>query len=251
MIAPHNLPDHYAEWNDRLGAPFGGMFAWQTNNRSREFEYPWAYHQIREAGERLRIVEIGGGLSGLQFALAREGHSVINVDPGLQAKGRGFALDADRHDALCEQYDAPVRLASTTIAEAGIEDRSVDVLLSVSTIEHFADQDLHELAGEIPRVLNSSGIVILTIDLFLDVAPFVRAERNSYGRNINVPELLDRSGLELAKGRPEELHGSAEFDPETVQTNSGAYFIGSYPALIQCVVARRKPGSHEFFRPSL
>src|SRR5947208_2112443 len=101
MLAPSTLPVQFAEWNRREGSPFGrasrrdrilgrlvggvrrrGAFAWQGNSTTRHFEFPWAYEQVTSQGRELDILEIGGGLSGLQFVLAREGHHVRNLDPG-------------------------------------------------------------------------------------------------------------------------------------------------------------------------
>src|SRR3954451_17219804 len=116
MIARRELPPSYREFNGRWHAPWGapvgrrarllgtksrtgmrhrGPFAWQPNNTTREFEFPWAYEQITSLGAGLTVLEIGGGMSGLQFVLARDGHRVINVDPGLKARGRGWEVDAD------------------------------------------------------------------------------------------------------------------------------------------------------------
>src|SRR5690349_5810000 len=111
MIARRQLPVEFAAWNREQGAPFGrstflprrlvealpergrahlqGPFSFQSNNTTRAFEYPWA---LAAAGVKSgqRVLEIGGGLSGFQFALDRLGSHVVNVDPGLEAAGRGW-----------------------------------------------------------------------------------------------------------------------------------------------------------------
>src|SRR5687768_15941498 len=127
MLAPRALPQDFAEWNRTWRAPDGrtlavpwrfrrskftiryrGPFAWQPNSSTRAFEYPWAFHQISNHGRNLNIVEIGGGLSGLQFVLARDGHRVTNVDPGLAAKGKGWRLDPGFHRHLGDSFGANV-----------------------------------------------------------------------------------------------------------------------------------------------
>jgi SAM-dependent methyltransferase len=255
MIAPRALPPEFEAWNRRWKAPTGGRPSWlfrrnrigwlqsgpfalQGNNTTRAFEYPWAYQEIGALGASLDIVEIGGGLSGLQFVLAREGHRVTNVDPGLKAEGRGWELDEAAHRYLSKIFKAPVRLVPTTIDRAQVPDASVDVVLSVSVLEHLAPAELDSLASEIPRILRPSGRAIFTADLFLDVSPFCEREGNAFGRNIDVRAFLAAARLELTKGERAELSGFAEFEPRKILSNLSRYMIGvNYPALAQCLVA--------------
>jgi SAM-dependent methyltransferase len=126
---------------------------------------------------------------------------------------------------------------AATLGEAGLEDDSADVLLSVSAIEHFAPADLAELGEHARRILKPGGIAVLTIDLFLDLAPFTDAASNRYGTNVDVSSLLESCGLRLVEGRPEELHGFPTFDPGSIQSDLGRLFVGTYPSLAQCIVA--------------
>lgn len=269
MLATRELPPSFREWNRRWHAPFGrrlgrnrlderalstralralesrttpgiracGPFAWQWNSSIREFEYPWAFERVEARGRSLTVVEIGGGMSGLQWVLARRGHLVVNVDPGLAARGRGWELSAERHARVSRALRAPVELVPATLGAAGLQDGFADVLLSVSAIEHFAPEDLDELAAHARRVLKPDGVAILTVDLFLDLAPFTAAERNRYGTNIDVRDLLDRCSLSLVDGRPEEIFGFAAFDHRAVQGDLGRLLVGTYPGLAQCIVA--------------
>jgi hypothetical protein len=93
------------------------------------------------------------------------------------------------------------------------------------------------VAAGIRRLLKPGGLAVLTIDLFLDVAPFTSATLNKYGRNIDVRAFLESSCLTLSSGVREELCGFPEFDPDRIQRNLNAYFMGSYPGLVQCLVA--------------
>ena len=77
-----------------------GPFAWQSNNSIRKFEYPWAYHTIRRQGSHLRVLEVGGGLSGLQFVLAAEGDEVINLDPDSLERWLELRWDLHRRCAV-------------------------------------------------------------------------------------------------------------------------------------------------------
>jgi SAM-dependent methyltransferase len=259
MLARRQIPERYLAFNGAWGAPLGrpalrrsrwlgersrfgirerGPFAWQPNNTTRAFEFPWAHETVTALGGAQTVAEIGGGMSGLQFVLAKAGHRVLNVDPGLEARGRGWELNASFHRRLQEVFEAPVDLRAATIAEAGIPDSSVDVLLSVSTIEHFSREDLDELIGHARRVLRPGGRAVLTIDLFLDLVPFTRQERNEWGTNVDIRALLEAAGLELESGEPEELYGFESFDPESVQSRLTELLTGSYASLVQCIVAR-------------
>ncbi len=257
MLARRNFPPAYHAWNHQWHAPYGrqsrlnsllgtaalaarwrGPFAWQPNNDTRAFEYPWVHEQIAARGKALRILEIGGGLSGLQFVLAREGHHVVNVDPGLEAKGKGWALDSDVHARLARTYRAPVTLVPTTIDRATLEPASFDVILSVSALEHFATQDLNAFADAVPRLLRPSGAVILTVDLFVDLAPFSTRPANTFGTNLDLQALLNRAGLRLTHGDPAELHGFPGFDARAILGRLPEYLLGTgHPSLTQCVVA--------------
>ncbi|HZS59686.1 MAG TPA: class I SAM-dependent methyltransferase [Gemmatimonadaceae bacterium] len=260
MIAPRQMPKDFHLWNERHRAPYGrrnrfsnllgvryrGPFAFQANNGTRVYEYPWAYsainaHRAARGGRPMTIVELGGSLAGFQWVLAREGHRVINVDPGLNARGVGWDVSADRHRELSRAFGAPVELRPTTLATADLPNDSADVLLAISTLEHFADADLAEFAAHAARIIKPDGIVVLTIDLFLDLAPFSDIERHQYGTNVDVYRLLRDAKLELAHGNPKELHGYPEFTAERVMAGLAEYLVGQpYPALAQCLIARRR-----------
>jgi hypothetical protein len=203
------------------------------------FEYPWAYTQLVSRLQRGTIVEVGGSLSGLQFVLAKRGFDMINVDPGLQARGKGWFVTPESHEYLGRVFGAPVRLMPVTLDQAPLADESVDALLSISTLEHFVPQDLSLAARTISRILKPNGWAILTIDLFLDVAPFAAATTNKWGTNIDVKAFLDEAGLQLVEGDRHQLHGYPEFSPDEISRRRADFIAGTYPALAQCVVARK------------
>jgi SAM-dependent methyltransferase len=261
MIARAPLPSRYAEWNRKHHAPWGrrgrsvllralgprngaairylGPYCWQPNTDVRRFEYPWAFEQIESLGRGLTVADIGAGLAGFQFTLAAGGYEVHAVDPGMRAKGKGWDLDPAFHQFLSRTYRAPVTLHPTTLDDAGISDASTDVVLSISTIEHFTGGDLDEFVRQTKRILRPGGHVVFTIDLFLDVQPFGDTASNRYGTNVDIADLLQRLGAELVVGERSQLHGFPEFDPEAVRADLDKLMIGKeVPALAQCVVAR-------------
>ena len=260
MIGLNELLPGYAAWNAKWGAPNGrtqyrhlpfrrtalvtrmvGPFGWQWNSSTRRFEYPWAYEQITRHGQGLVVVDVGGSVSGLQFVLAAEGHRVSVVDPALAATGKGWPLDRVRHNQLSRLYKAPITVVEHTIQDAKLPDHSADVVLSVSAIEHFSADDVRGFGREVARSLKPDGIVVLTIDLFIDLVPFTRKSRNGWGTNCNIAALLDDAGLRLRTGKSDELYGFPDFDPVTVLERLPTYELNPHgPCVAQCLVAVRK-----------
>jgi SAM-dependent methyltransferase len=271
VLAPRDLPAQFEAWNrqqklDRSLGTFGvtlrragidralalqpgvarrcGPFLWQSNNLTRLFEYPWAYHTVAALDRKLRIVEIGGALSGMQWVLARDGHEVINIDPGLSAAGKGWNVDPRLHRRLSRAFGGKVSLRLTTIGDADIPDDSVDVLLSISTLEHLTREEIAEFCRHASRVMRSDGLAVITVDLYLDLTPFTGERSNAYGRNVDVRGLLDDAGLELMVGEPSELLGFPGFKPDVIRANADKYLRGPWPAFAQCLAAR--PGRTAF-----
>jgi SAM-dependent methyltransferase len=216
----------------------GGPFALQGNNDTRTVEYPWAF-AATPLGPGLDVVEIGGALSGFQFALAKAGCRVVNVDPGDDDEYWGLSLPMNRQTMgrLNRVFRTDVDLRVTTIQSAGLGDASADRVFSISVVEHFPEQELAALAREIHRVLRPGGMCVLTIDLFLDLDPFTSKQSNEYGRNTNVRELVEATGLELIVGDRAELVGYDEFDAQSILMNLSEYYIGSgYPVCAQALV---------------
>lgn len=256
MIGRRQLPAHWEAWNRRWGAPYGkrtrhfvrsqgarfrapqvvGPFGFQPDNSiTRRFEYPWAFHAV-PLRRGMRAVEIGGSLAGLQFVLAGEGVKVINVDPGERA-AHGWPVNDRSISRLNKAFDTDVELRNCYIEEAGLEDGSVDLVYSISTIEHIPLELLPSILAEVNRVLVPGGHFVLTVDLFLDLEPFSYATENITGRNVDVRWLVETSGLELEQGERAELYGYPEFDPKRIMGNLFSYEYGHYyPSLAQALV---------------
>jgi SAM-dependent methyltransferase len=255
MLARRELPSRFREWNEKWGAPFGhgradaralpgnrdpatllsefGPFALQPCTTTRMYEYPWVYHQL-SGGAIGSVVEVGGGLSGLQFVLSAEGAHVLNVDPG----GAGYTVESAALEAANALFRTNVDLRPTTLAGAQIADSSVDAVISVSTLEHLDPVEVESVLLEARRILRPGGRLVLTVDLFLNLAPFTDRVVNQFGRNLPVWRLLHEAGYRVERGRPEELLGGPGFDHRAVLADLEDYLIGdTYPVLAQLVVA--------------
>lgn len=260
MLARRRIPADYHHWNRRWGAPSGyrwflrlpgkerlkswaprlaGPFGFQINNTTRRFEYPWAY-LATPLREGMRALEIGGGLSGFQFVLAKSGLRVTNVDPGEKAEGVGWPVTEEHHVRLNRAFGTAVDLKTCFLEDAELPRRSFDRIFALSTLEHIPpDQvaDLLSLAGDL---LTDEGFFVATVDLFLDLKPFSSRSRNRYGWNLDLRRAVEGSGLVLMHGRLEELLGYDAFDPDHVMRNLAEYLIGAkYPTLVQTLILRR------------
>jgi SAM-dependent methyltransferase len=272
MLLPRKLPEAFADWNRKWGAPYGhvslprligrrlleraglgtsdlalriaGPFAIQGNNDTRTVEYPWAWFSPDVPVSGLDVVEIGGALSGFQFALSKSGARVVNVDPGERDADyweHKFPLTQPTFQRLNRVFETDVRLQGTTLQDAHLAPASVDLAFSISTIEHVPPDDVHELAADIGRILRPGGRFVVTVDLFLDLAPFTDKHTNRYGRNIDVHDFVDASGLTMVKGDTTRLVGFGSFDTNDVLANLGEYYVGSgHPCCAQAFVLEKR-----------
>jgi cyclopropane fatty-acyl-phospholipid synthase-like methyltransferase len=190
-----------------------GPFAFQRNNTTRAFEYPWAFFAVGpEPG--LRVLEIGGGLSGLQFVLSACGARVVNVDPGEVSTGKGWSLDPDQFDRLNRAFRSEVELRKCTLDAAHLPDAGFDRVVSISALEHVSERELPILMKEIGRVLRPGGLL--------------------------VPYIVAASQLELAAGERSELNGFVEFEPRTILAKLPELLYGAgWPAVTQALVLRK------------
>jgi SAM-dependent methyltransferase len=258
MLALKDMLPLLFAWNRRWGAPYGheswwrrglqrisperlrphlvGPFGFQADNSStRRFEYAWAY-QATPLIPAMHAVDVGGSLAGFQFVLAREGLNVVNVDPGESVPG-GWPLDTALLARLNRAFKTSVELKNCPLEEADIPTASIDRVFSISTREHMPEDSIASALNEARRILRPGGLMVLTVDLFFDLVPFTERETNPSGHNVDVAELVERSGLDLIQGNPSELYGFPRFIPDMIQARLSEYLYGSEtPALVQALV---------------
>jgi 2-polyprenyl-3-methyl-5-hydroxy-6-metoxy-1,4-benzoquinol methylase len=258
MIGRRRLPPEFVAWNRAWKAPDGGTgvrsllakrlvpasvrprvlgpFSCQWNNETRLFEYPWAFHAVPVASKD--VVDVGAGTTGFQFVLSRTGGRVVAVDPVLD-DGDRWGVGVDQHRRISRLLRAPVDLRIATLQEAGLEPESVDTVYCLSTLEHLpADEAMGVMAYAASR-LRPGGNLVLTVDLFLNLAPFSRRVQNEFGWNHDVRALVEASGLSLSQGDRSELYGFDEFDPVDVLGRLEELLVGTYPAVSQALVLTR------------
>jgi 2-polyprenyl-3-methyl-5-hydroxy-6-metoxy-1,4-benzoquinol methylase len=259
MLAPRDIPKQFREWNLVHGAPRGrtdaiskwkrrfmsadsiqrrrGPFSLQKNNTTREFEYPWAFH-VAELKPDMRVLEIGGGLSGLQFVLDSIGCKVVNVDPGMDAQD--WPCNQESMQELNKRFGTHVELVNTTIDRASLDEVSFDRAISISVIEHLTPHFAAETLRYVHSCLRPGGLFVLTTDLFLNLKPFSSRLENRFGANQDLRKLIDDGIWELLIGNRSHLYGFPEFSPDAILGNLEEFYIGAYPALAQCLVLKKR-----------
>lgn len=221
-----------------------GPFAFQGNTPTRAYEYPWTHQQL--AGLRpglgpLRVLEVGGALSGLQFVLSREGFEVHNVDPFFEHWTVKGMDPVGEHDRLNHVFGTDVVLHRATLPEADLHGQ-FDAVYCVSTIEHFSQDEVDATLKAIKDVLAPSGLLVLTIDLFTNLQPFCSRESNIYGTNVSVAGIHETVGYEMVEGDRHELYGYPEFSVDAILSHQEEYaHHPAYPQMAQ-LVSFRRPG---------
>jgi hypothetical protein len=256
MLARRELPPEYALWNRAWAAPYGrrsptpaifgrlghswmrrfqGPFAFQGNTTTRTYEYPWAYHQLADIGAS-RILEIGGALSGLQFVLAKRGHEVHNVDPFFDYGKGGYDIDpVAEHASLNRAFGTNVVLHRSALPEADL-DGGFAAAVCISTLEHLPPDSIQATLEAVKPLLLPGGLVVLTIDLFLNLSPFCSRGANVWGANASVAWIEELLGYTMVFGDRTELYGYQEFSTDRILSRLEEFAIGTgYPQLAQLV----------------
>jgi SAM-dependent methyltransferase len=165
------------------------------------------------------------------------------VDPGMEAHGRGWPVDAAVIDGVNRAFGTRVRLHRGFLSDATIADGSCDVVYAISVIEHIPPDEIPGTVREAYRILRPGGHLVLTVDLFLNLRPFCSRTSNEFGTNVSVRELAESADFQLVLGDRRELFGYPEFDPDRVLSILDELLLGAYPALAQCLVLRRPGGN--------
>jgi len=285
MIAKSTLPDEFRRFNDRYMAPYGrlggaygsyglaryarrirsdravkflGPYSFQPNSPTRRFEYPWVANQIQpQVG--LRVLEIGGALSGLQFTLSGLGCEVHNVDPFYDYGSGAYKIDPVHEIArLNHAFGTNVVLHQMSLPELVAQDLhscthdasgdarlgTFDVVYSVSTLKHIPKDDLQRALACIPSLLKDSGRVVLTVDLFTNIYPFTTALSNQWGTNVSLKWIGEVLEMEMESEAPGECFGFEEFSTDAITSNLGHYsYNRGGPQLAQCISYRKSKGN--------
>lgn len=262
MLARRSQVKQFAEWNQRWGAPFGfeghaelsrpnsltesvarrvGIFGAQPNSTTRRVEFPWAFHAV-PLRQDMRAVDVGGGMSGLQFILDISGVEVINVDPFIQygSSRTKWEDPVAAHATLNRFFGTNVSFRRARLPEAGLPNNSFDAVYCISTLEHLNAHEAEQVMAEAKRILLPGGHLVLTIDLFLNLVPFTARAENEWGRNADIAALVQHSGMAMVSGLECELFGFTDFSPMSVLAELECYEMHQhYPQLAQLMILQK------------
>ena len=229
----------------RIWAKLLGPFAFQMNSSTRAVEYPWAFH-VATLSPGMRVLELGGALSGFQFVLAASGARVTNVDPFFDygvGPEKGLS-PVTAHRRLNRAFRTDVALRPTVLPDARLAGESMDRAYCLSVIEHLPADDRRIALREVNRVLKPGGLFVITVDLFVNLQPFTTRDRNQWGTNVSVRQLADEAQMALVWGEKSELLGFEGFRSDSILSNLDRYCLGAdYPVLAQLLVLQKPGGS--------
>jgi SAM-dependent methyltransferase len=204
-------------------------------------EYPWAYF-FGQTSVGMRVIDVGGGLSGLQFVLSREGCRVTNVDPGTDPH-QAWQGSSEDHARLNWAFGTDVELILERMEDYDAESSSADRVFCISVIEHMDNESAVATLKNIGRLLRPGGLCIMTVDLCLDIHPFTKVMENEIGVNKNIASLVSSSRLELAFGYREEPFGFNDFCADYIKRKVSEFLVGDFhiPVVAQLFMLRNAP----------
>ena len=145
---------------------------------SRVWEYPYTYHHLKQWRDSrknteaaLHAIDLGSGVTFFPFSVAKLGYQVtcVDIDPIVD-------VDIARAARIVDQSPGQVDCRLCDNSNLPFVDGEVDAVYCLSVLEHVSD--FENTIKEVFRVLKSSGVFILTIDM--DMSGYVDIGINRY-----------------------------------------------------------------------
>ncbi len=153
---------------------YPAAYPWPVDNlhnwsRWWEYAYVWLYLKpLLQKGKKIKVLDIGPGLTFWPFFLADKGFEVTAVD--IDDRIKNWADTATRK-LTCLDLAAKRRLKFVTgdITRPKFAGAGFEAATNISVIEHVDDK--RKAINEIFRLLKSGGKLINTLDISLDGRP--------------------------------------------------------------------------------
>jgi SAM-dependent methyltransferase len=137
-----------------------GIGGW-TGHWSRVWEFPWAYEAICHCfapQSNPELLESGCGVTPLPYWLGGDGFHVTGIDLDRSCEARWHAVDVP-----CRPESSATRFEYADMLNLPRGDATVDVVYSISAIEHTSDPV--RAVSEMVRVLKPRGGLVVTMDV--------------------------------------------------------------------------------------
>jgi len=126
-------------------------------------EYPWIIDSLGEHQCQL-IIDAGAGISSLPLLLAKRGHKVITVDPH-ETNRTNTPINTWNEWGFLDYHTLNSQITSFNIPYEDLDDElTVDVVVSVSVIEHLTCKTRQNFLKKANRQLKKGGTLLLTVD---------------------------------------------------------------------------------------
>ena len=142
------------------------MFGWYTKHYPRLYEYPWVLTELGDDLTDKRIVEFGAGISPLPLLIALKGGEVKTIDTGKEVFLQEIPNRNEWGYFNYSTLDEKITSLNRYIEIDTFEKKSIDILYSVSVIEHLDANSRRYLFSLFKNFLKDNGRIFLTVDLY-------------------------------------------------------------------------------------
>jgi SAM-dependent methyltransferase len=163
---------------------------------SRQWEYPYVFSRVatrlQDGAAGRRILDAGSGITFFPFLIG-------NSFPGA------YIQCVDLDSRLIPIYGgirggSPISFCRAGLSRLPFEDRSFDIIYSVSVLEHTEER--LEIIGELSRILRPGGTLLLTFDVSLDGSRSISMEQAGIlGDAIAESFVTSESGLQELRSK--------------------------------------------------
>jgi ubiquinone/menaquinone biosynthesis C-methylase UbiE len=145
------------QWWPEIPWPPDPLHQW-----SRQLEYPYAFWHVQQTQETgKKVLDAGSGITFFPFYLAMNGCDVSCVDNDARLNSAFVQLNENLPDRL------RVNFRNASLTSLPYEDNTFSHICCISVLEHMTFDDVYATLSEFRRILIPEGILILTIDVFL------------------------------------------------------------------------------------